>query len=543
MKFFTVSFLFFSVSLLHPLVLATDTIWFFSFIDSSSVVKNVSEKPVGIAFVDEHSLLIVAERRFANGSRPIPIIYNTNKLGNVTWDRQISVMDSTLYDMAIDKKASIAYLLLSSNPSNSSTYSEGALLSLSDLGRSSKQNILFKTNSPDGNTKFFSCKVDDARGDIYITGGTNANLYNNSEGLSDAIVVRISSNGVILASSQFGTKNNEFGRSLAVSSDSSLLAVSIQQETISGGYISAIYLLNAISLQVVHGPSFVNSYSIIPKFLVSDTAISIPASNDPRVITMVECGKCLTVPDRGSDVYLNIVSILKEDDTISNSAPLDSSTVYLDGAEEAKRDDFATSVQIGSDGNIYAIGYTSSNEDNNPSSVSLLILSPTGKTLYRTEKVMHKASISKIIPVSAQLFDEDGIIRIVFTGTGSRGGKQRIVVGYLIPPKAEIPKFEGFGELAEEAGTDENPVNDKQEESPSSGPNLIIISTIAIGCAVIVLFVIMICTIMLRRRTIVSPNCREISSTVHDETQTKVTNGNKSHNNDCVTGTRIKAFV
>lgn len=474
-------YLFLCISLFVRLIVAQDaeddTTWTTVTLEDASIGATDSDKAVAIAY-EGSSFIVAVERKSPNTASATPVLYKVSSSGEVLWTFEAQALSGTPFDIAVNQNQGTAYLVLSSMGVDS-PYTSGHIIRYSgiseafvstDVQNVVSEDIFFTTDSVLGNTKLFGCVLDPLNGDLFVTGGTSASLYGRSNGKSDVIVIRISSSGQVLATTQFGSVANEFGRAIDISADSTVVAVAVQKILENGGSESLLYRLDATTLSDSEGPQTLLSYAATPLFTPTDVAISGPLVSEPGTITTVITGSALTVPDRKADMFFHVFAKIGESE--SNVA------VYVDGVADRKNYDYAIGLRAGTDGNLYSIGYSSSSEESLTSSLSLVVVSPTGETIYRHGGTPISNTVPEEAAMAMTLFSENSTIIVAFVGCVRLGMAKRATLGLAIPPPGKIPVFEGFGSVVEgaEAGSPSSP-SPSSDRDRKSGLGIIPITT------------------------------------------------------------------
>lgn len=438
--------------------------------------ESFSERAIGIAVFGEESFIVAVERTIAGSSLTLPVLYRVAPSGSILWARITNTTKGTPHHLVVDKERKTAYILISSQQLGTSSHTNGCIIRFQGFPEfinsegahpTISEDLFFRTESGSGNTKLFGCALEKTSGDLYVTGGSTQNLYGTSQGKSDVIAVRISSSGIIMATAQFGTAQDEFGTAIDVSTKSAVVAVSVYRILSSGGTESVLYHLHLKTLAIIDGPTTLMNYAAVPLFTPSDIAIGEPMSSEPNTMFTAICGGALTVPDRGNDVFLHVYTTISGVD--ANVA------VYVDGAADQKENDYAVALKAGVDGNIYSVGYSRGVDSPFSASVILVVISPTGEILYRNGRA--KDNRSDVVPSAMALFWISDETRIAFVGYVQTGSTRKAALGTAIPPVDKIPVFRGFGEIAEETGT-----HPQQSPESTDGPTSVL--TIIISAAV-----------------------------------------------------------
>lgn len=462
----------------------------------------LSEKAIGVGRERYGSFIIAVDRSSSLSTASTPVLYKTNEEGSLLWTREVRVAKGTAFDAAVNSNLEAAYLVVSSPAGSDSPYANGHVVRISGISSAAtpenvnyivSEELIFSTNSSQGTTKLFGCALDRESGDLYITGGTSDSLYGQSSGKSDVIVVRISSTGLVLASTQLGTRDDEFGRAIAISTDSAVVAVAVQKIANDGGQDSIMYRLDADNLRVLDGPQSLLSYAATPIFIPNDITISGPTAGDPSTRTTVICGGALTVPDRRTDLFFHVYANISGSN--SNVA------VYVDGSEERRRDDFATAVRAGDDGNLYSIGYSSPSNPAESPTLILTVVSPTGKIVHNSGHDIG-AGGNLQVPNSMALITEGDGTYVIFAGYTQQRSWRKPFFGTVFLQRGTIPPFEGFGSIVEEAGSN-GPESHKQNEDRKHAtkkvPIVAIIAGVAGGLAGLLFICLVVYAVRVRR--------------------------------------------
>lgn len=501
-------YLFLCISLFVRLAVAQDeeddTTWTIVTLKDEGISAADSEKAVAIAY-DGVSFIVAVERTSRNIASATPVLHKVTSSGNILWTFEAQALSGTPFDIAVNQSQGTAYLVVSSLGVDS-PYTSGHVIRYSgiseplvngDVQQVVSEDIFFTADSIRGNTKLFGCALDALNGDLFVTGGTSASLYGASNGRSDVIVIRISSSGQVLATTQFGSVADEFGRAIDISADSTVVAVAVHKILENGGSESLLYRLDATTLSDSEGPQALLSYAATPLFTPTDVAISGPLVSEPGTMTTVISGSALTVPDRKNDMFFHVFAKIGESE--SNVA------VYVDGVANRKNDDYAVGLKAGTDGNLYSIGYSSSSEESVATSLNLVVVSPTGATVYRRGGTPINNSVPEEAAVAMTLFINNSRINVAFVGCVRVGSAKRATLGLAVPPPGTIPVFKGFGSVVEGAEAD-SPSSQSPNTSPSSdgdkknGVGIIPIASGTVAGAVVLLLGCLAITFFRRRQ-------------------------------------------
>lgn len=506
-RFFTV----FLLSQTFLLALAQDEArWKIITLADPNSTSGVSEKAVAVAQERNGAFVVAVERSSALSTTSTPLLYKTAGSGNLHWTVK-SKKRGTPFDIVLNPERDVAYLIVSSPAGSDSSYSNGhvirfsgisALATAIDVSSFVHEEVLFSTSSKRGNTKLFACVLDRSSGDLLLTGGTSDSLYGPSKGGSDVVVIRISQSGKVLASTQLGTTDDEFGRAIGISADSSIVSVAVQRFISGGGVESLLYRLNAATLEDDEGPLLIDNYGSTPLFTPSDVAVTGPTFNENNTRTTVICGSSITVPVRKTDMFFHVFSKIEGSDS---DVP-----VYIDGAKDEKRDDHAVAIRAAPDGNFYSIGYSSPSSPSDSVSLTLTVLSPTGEVLYRIAHsgMGNTPEGNALYPTSMVLTEAESEILVIVVGYAQHESEKKPILASVSIPKGMVPRFKGFGAIVKGAGTDTPGRSDEEEPGKNSSratPIFSIVGGVA-GLVALLFLGLIIYTALLRRRRRTSSN-------------------------------------
>lgn len=491
-----------AVLLPHVLIFAIEekqATWTTTLLSDSKSTSGFSEKAVAIAQERNGNFIIAVDRSSSLSTSSTPLLYKSSRSGKIHWVVKANDL-GTPFDIVLNSERDIAYLVVSSTAGSTSSYSNGHVLRFSGISALATtanasslvhEELMFSTNSTNGHTKLFSGALDRSTGDVFLTGGTSDSLYGTSKGGSDVVVLRISQTGEMLAKTQFGTANHEFGRAIDVSADSEVVSVAVKQSMGDGGIESVLYRLDAKTLKDSEGPRSLHNYGSTPLFTTNDVAVTGPTAKEIDTRTTVICGSAITVPVRKTDLFFHVFAKVAGSDS---DVP-----VYIDGANDEKRDDHAVAIRAASDGNFYSIGYSSPMNPNDPISITLTVLSPTGKILYRTSD--GNTDRNQVFPTSMVLTEKESKVNVAFAGYSQQENMKKPILGQISTPKGLIPEFEGFGSIIEGAGADQPGRSDEEKKKKTSRPTPLF--SIIGGAAGLIAFLflgLMVYTLLLRRR-------------------------------------------
>lgn len=468
-------------------------------LNDPSIRDNDSDKAVAVGY-EGTSFIVAVERTSPSSSSATPVLYKVTESGDLLWTLEAQGLRGTPFDIAVDQNQKAAYLVVSS-AGVGSPYTVGHLVRYSgisgsivdnDVRQTVSEEIVFTTDSVPGNTKLFGCALDPSNGDLYLTGGTSGSLYGESKGRSDVIVIRISSSGQVLATIQFGSVADEFGRAIDISTDSNTVAVAVQKVLETGGTESLLYRLDASTLVDAEGPQTLISYTATPLYTPTDVAISAPLLSEPGTVTTVVAGNALVIPDRKTDMFYHVFANIGDSES--------SVAVYVDGITDSKNNDYAVALDAGTDGNFYSIGYSSTGEGALSNSLTLVVISPTGETLYRSGQTPPPNTVSEESTAGMVSFTANSRINVAFVGSIRVGMVKRPSFGLVVSPADRIPVFKGFGSVVEGAEADSpSKPSSGGDGDKASGLGIMPIATGAVA-GVLVLLVGVLAVVFFRRR-------------------------------------------
>lgn len=458
--------------------------WTSLILRDNSLGPNHSDKAVAIAS-GRNSFLVAVARTKAGSSGVIPVLYKVAEDGALSWVFQTQAIQGNPFDIAVDANLTSAFLIVSAAAANSPytvahviKYSGLAGAVPSALNTTVVEEVVFTTESVAGNTKLFGCVLDQDSGDLYVTGGTSASLYGDSKGRSDVIVLRLSPSGQVRATIQFGSEVDEFGRAIHIARGSTYVVVAVQKVKENGGTESLMYRLDRETLADTEGPQALISYEATPLYTPMDIATSGPLASEPETITTVVAGSALAIPDRKTDMFYHVFASVR--DSRSNVA------VYVDGVNENKRNDYAVAIDAGADGNFYSIGYSGPGNNETSNSVALVVISPTGETVYKSGKsptadfpVQNAAGMASFVTTTQ--------VKVVFIGNSQTGIVSRPTFGIVNAPKERISSFDGFGSEVEGAEADSPATTNTGEDKVTKIGAIPIASGVIAGVVVVMI--------------------------------------------------------
>lgn len=486
---------------LSPIKVSSEGItkWFSQILQDGT--SNFSERAVSIAMFEEGTFIVAVERILSASVFTVPVLYKVTLSGTVLWARVTQGIMGTPHQLVVDRKRKIAYVTVSSTQLSTSPHTGGFVIRFQGLSKPTNsegakllisEEMFFSTDLRRGSSKLFACALDIDTGDIFVTGGATRNLYGISRGRSDVIALRIGASGIILASAQFGSEHEEFGRAIAISSNCSVIAVSVFTMLENGGSESALYRLHAKSLAVIDGPATLPNFGAIPFFAPADIAVSQSIQSGPASTVTVICGRALTVPDHRTDAFLHVYARVNEANT--NIA------VYVDGAVDQKKDDYAVAVEAGNDGNIYSIGYTEDGSSSAFTAIILVVISPLGEILYRSERKGRESDGNRSVPTAMIMFHMNDKSHIAYTGYALEGDNRKAIIGTASLPADIIPIFKGFGDIVKGAGVDPVPKPPKNDDK-SLLPILPIALAAVVGTFILLAGIVALLLLRAKRRT------------------------------------------
>ncbi|CAN8070252.1 unnamed protein product [Agarophyton chilense] len=406
-----------------------------------------SETAVAVESFRDGDSIVAVDRQLSN-AYSVPAIYKIHQSQEVAWSVQSKLVSGSPFAMEISELFDIAYIVVSKL---SGSEFQGHVLRFSGISSNGTSNdvsskvreaIFFTAESTKGVTKLFDCTINNINGDVYVTGGTSGSLYEESKGKGDVIVVRLSSSGEVLNAVQFGSRDDEFGRAIDISSDGSEIVIAAHRGLEDGGSEASMYRLNAESLDILEGPQMLIEQGATPLFTVSDIAIGPPALDGS--VTTFMTGKALAIPDRDVDLFMHVFAVLKND--VSNVP------VYVDGTSNGKGVDQGVAVRVATDGNAYCIG--SSEALDGARKMLLLVISPTGQIVLLSSRNELDNTNYLEKPTAMTLAQTSNRTIVRYVGYTKYPNGSRPTFGIIFPEIGAVKPFKGFGDVVEEAAVD-----------------------------------------------------------------------------------------
>lgn len=478
---------------LQCIVEANESVWSSQILRDPQVDIRGSEEAHAIV-TDAFGNFYVALQASGPGSNiTVPAIYKTDSSGTFLWAKYSKHTRGMVFDIAIDGNTESAYLVAAvtkftgvgakrvRKTTSAHVVKFTNVISSNDMEAASKEVVessFFVSKLDYGVTKLFACTANGRNGDLYLIGATSHSLYSKSKGKGDVIVVRLSSTGEVKASTQIGSALDDIGRAIAISADGTVVTIATRTTTSSQrGSISEIYRLAADDLRIVDGPHQPAKQGRATIFNPRSIAIANPSEKiGPSIVTFV-AGSALIRQHQRNDDYVHIYADLPK--------RTHNVMVSFDGALDKAGIDQFVSVKIGADGNAYCFGYT---DYQNPSSRRLhfIVISPTGKQLYREEHSSLDAAASDEKPCGLVLVDGGEDITMVYVGYSTKGISSKAKIGFVTPPSSKISTFQGFGNNVVPTG---QPGEKSDDDKGSSVPIVAIGAGIGAGAFVLVALV------------------------------------------------------
>lgn len=447
---------------------------------------NISEAAIGIAHASGDIYFVVTERSQAGSLLRTPVLHKvsasrTAASATTVWSKTVRAASGLTFALALNANRNSVYLLILT-PSGAGNAAQAHVVLLSDINGTEsntrnrvQERTIFSTPANAAITKMFDCALNEANGDLYLTGGTLDSLYAPSQGKGDITVVRLSSIGQELAKVQFGSKDEEFGRAIAISADASVVSVAASRVLPDGGIESLMYRLDAQTLRVLGPPRTLPSYGT-PLFTVRGVAVSGPGNAPPAALTTFVAGSALAIPNQKNDIYIHAFSNVngKESDV----------AVYIDGADDNRQSDSCVSIQAGSDGNAYCLGYTETTELPLSRNLNFAVVSPTGQQLFVSERSTPAGSLE--IPVAMILVETNSGLTLAYVGQTEEQGTKIPTIGFVVPPPNVVPIFQGFGDQFKQAQASKSP---SPAPTPKTNGSPIAIIGVGAGMGLIVIVV------------------------------------------------------
>lgn len=457
------------------------------------------------------NMLLVLQKQRTEEHRSQIILTKVISSMEVLWTRQAETVTGSAFDITYDEETESAFVLVS----DSEGISDGGrahVIQFSNLetGREGnseriREKTLFSTPANTGTTKLFGCVRHPANGNLYVTGGTSASPYRSSSlGKGDIIVVRLGASGEVFASVQFGSKDNDIGLSIAINKNGSALVVVAKRLFSSGLSTSEIYRLDPEDLRIVDGPHSPFNYGADPLFNPRSVVIIGPVASQPNTFVTFVGGDALVKPDRQADIYVQIYANIQD--------KVEDVTLTFDGAQGMKGIDSCISTKAGNDDNAYCLGYTETNVNSVSRRLNLIVISPTGELLFRSERNISGSVPHEETPVAFSISESSEGTRLFFAGQAKIRSQALPTVGLIAIPRGIIPPFNGFRQVVKGAGSITKPSSQPvSTEQPSIAA---IVGAAAGGVAVIA--VVMIGVAVTRRRR---PNLGTMRTTRTNSTE------------------------